>query len=203
MVSYTKKDTKKTYYRKNWNKMKFYKAVANYHRAKLTYSNRLELKTGFCQFVPENNAVIKISTILDSCPDWKLLRDYFLSYRLTGISIVAVPTPIFADAVAVQTQTGLFPVNKTYITSAPVLGIIGTYDGIEYKDIAESNKSMVLNFYTTTRNYWRMSPTSWNCTNAPNDQTYRVAANVHGLPLNGSLFWNISYNFYILFKITI
>lgn len=190
-------------YRKNWAKAKFYKAVANYHRAKLTYSNRLELKGSACQFIPQNMEVLTVPSLLAECPDWKLLRDYFLSYKLIGVSIEAVPAPVFPDAVAVTTNTGAFPLNKTYITSMPVLGIIGMYDGTTYADIAESNKSMVVNAYVPTKRYWRMSPASWDCTNSPAEQTYRVATNVHGLPPNGSMMWNLSFNFYILFKITI
>lgn len=190
-------------YKKNWTKAKFYKAITNYHKVKLTYSNRIELKLGGIQFVPQNNNVITISSIMADCPDWSVYTKLFLSYKLLAIGISATPTPVFSDAIAVQTQTGQFPVNKTYITSAPVLGIISATDGTEYKDIAESDKSMVLNFYTPIKRYWKMSPVEWDCSNAPNEQTYRLATNVHGLPINGSLFWNVTVNFYIIYKVKV
>lgn len=192
------------YYRRR-RKFAFYRAISNYHKTKLTYTTRLALTQNSCNFLAQNTNVMPLSYCLGAAPDWGLYKDLFLSYRLTGIAFAAIPCPIFPNTVVATTTTGQFPVQKTNIVSMPVVGLISFTDADTYAGIADSNKSMILNAYNTTRAYWSLQggAVSWDCTNAPNEQSARFATNVEGLPSDGELRWAIKIDFYIIYKITI
>ena len=199
------KGKKKYYGYRKWRKAAFYKAISNYHKTKLTFTDRIALITNQIAFLSTNTNVLTLSGTVANAPDWNLYKDLFLSYRLTGIAFEAVPCPIFPNTVGVTTETGRFPVQKTNIVSMPVVGLISLTDDLTYASIAESNKSVILNAYTTTRVYWNLrgGAVSWDCTNAPNEQSARIATNVAGLPSDGELRWNIRLDVYIIYKITI
>lgn len=199
------KGKKKYYGYRKRRKAAFYKAISNYHKTKLTFSDRIALTHADVVFLSTNNNVLSLSTSLGAAPDWNLYKDLFLSYKLTGIAFEAVPCPVFPNTVVATTGTGQFPVQKTNIVCMPVVGLISLTDAITYNSIAESNKSVILNAYTTTRVYWslRGGAVAWDCTNAPNEQSARIATNVSGLPSDGELRWNVRLDFYIIYKITI
>lgn len=201
MAGYKKR---RLYYRRR-RKFAFYRAISNYHKTKLTYTTRLALTQTSCIFLAQNTNVLQLSACLSSAPDWDVYKNIFLSYKLTGIAFTAIPCPIFPNTVVATTTTGQFPVQKTNIVSMPIVGLISFTDADTYAGIAESNKSMILNAYNTTRAYWSLQggAVSWDCTNAPNEQSARFATNVEGLPSDGELRWAIKIDFYIIYKITI
>lgn len=191
--------------KKNWTKAKFYKAISTYHKTKLTYAARIDLKSASCNFLPGNSEVLVISDILGSTPDWKKYQDLFLSYKLTAIKITCTPCPPIPLAAVATTQTGQFPINKWSFVSMPIIALINLQEATNYRDLAESNKHLCLNPWETKSAYWSLlgGAHNWDTTNAPHEQNFRLATNVHGLPTDGELMWNVDVDMYVIFKITI
>ena len=186
-----------------WSRKKYFSFVAyNYTKAKLSTSKRIDLTTQHCQFIGDNLEVLPVSTLIGECPDWNKYRDLYLSYRLTGIKIECTPCPIIVGAAVGQTTSGQFPYSKVQFPSAPAVGIIGAYDDSTYHGIVESDKHITLSFTNKTSRYFGLlgGVFGWDVTNAPNEQNYKIAVNVLGLPTLGEAIWNIDFHFYITFK---
>lgn len=203
--------TKKGYVAKKswrWRRKKQFNYIAyNYHKAKLSVgSYRIEYTRNNCRFVPNNVDVITISQLVNDCPDWAAYKTLFLGYKLTGIAIECIPVPIKQVPVPSQTQSGEFPIQEPIdIRSCVAIGIIAFADTTTYAGIVESDKSMVLSFTEPTRKYFSLlgGVAAWDTTNAPNEQNYRVAVNTLALPVQGQMFWNVRFDFYVLYKVKV
>lgn len=198
----------KGYAKKSWRwrrKKQFNFIAYNYHKAKLSVGTyRIEYTTNHCRFIPNNLEIIAISQLVSECPDWSAYKTLFLGYKLTGIAIECVPVPIKQVPIATNTQTGQFPAQEPVdVRSSVAIGIVAFADAVTYAGIVESDKSMVLSFTDTTRKYFSLlgGVSSWDTTNAPNEQNYRVAVNTLAIPVAGQMYWNVRFDFYILYKV--
>lgn len=199
------KTAKKGYAKKSWSwsRKKYFSFVAyNYTKAKLSTSKRVDLTSNHCQFIGDNLEVLSVSSLIGDCPDWTKYRDLYLGFRVTGIKIECTPCPIIAGAASAETSSGHFPIAKVQFPSAPAVGIIGAYDATTYQGIVESDKHITLSFTNKTSRYFGLlgGVFGWDVTNAPNEQNYKIAVNVLGLPTMGEAIWNVDFHFYITFK---
>lgn len=201
---------KKGYAKKSWRwrRKKYFNFIAyNYHKAKLSVGTyRIEYNTGNCRFVPNNVSVITVSQLITDCPDWAAYKTLFLGHKVTGVSIECIPVPIKQVPIATTTNTGQFPIQEAIdIRSSVAIGLVAFADAVTYAGIVESDMSMVLSFTDTTRKYFSLlgGVVGWDTTNAPNEQNYRVAVNTLALPTFGQMFWNVRFDFYILYKVKI
>lgn len=199
------KTAKKGYAKKSWrwSRKKYFSFVAyNYTKTKLSISKRIDLTADHCQFIGDNVESLSVFTLIGECPDWDKYRDLYLSYRLTGIKIESTPCPMINGATVGQTPTGQFPYPKVQFPSAPAVGIIGVYHAATYQGIVECDKHITLSFTNKTSRYFGLlgGAFGWDVTNSPNEQNYKVAVNVLGLPTLGEAIWNVDFHFYITFK---
>ena len=201
---------KKGYAKKSWRwrRKKYFNFIAyNYHKAKLSVGTyRIEYNTNDCHFIPNNVSVITVSQLITDCPDWAAYKTLFLGHKVTGVSIECIPVPIKQVPVATNTQSGQFPAQEAVdIRSSVAIGLIAFADTATYAGIVESDMSMVLSFTEPTRKYFSLlgGVVGWDTTNAPNEQNYRVAINTMALPTFGQMYWNVRFDFYILYKVNI
>ena len=140
-------------------KSSFNYIASNYFKAKLSISKRIIYDATQCRFIPGNLEVLQIGNLLGECPDLDALKKMFLSYKLTGIGIMAIPCPVsqtfnnYNAAVASESMNSTLPLPSDKILSAVCLAIISQNDGTSYNDLVESDKSLLLNFNTITRRY--------------------------------------------------
>ena len=191
-----------------WRRKKYFNFIAyNYHKAKLSVGTyRIEYNTNDCHFIPNNVSVITVSQLITDCPDWAAYKTLFLGHKVTGVSIECIPVPFKQVPVATNTQTGQFPAQEAVdVRSSVAIGLIAFADTATYAGIVESDMSMVLSFTESTRKYFSLlgGVVGWDTTNAPNEQNYRVAINTLALPTFGQMYWNVRFDFYILYKVNI
>lgn len=187
--------------RRYTSKAAFNYIASHYYKAKLSTTFRIRVNSESCMFLPNNDNKYPISELISTCPDWGAMKKMFQSYKLTGIAVTISPIPVAEQAVNVTTQTGTFPVMYTNVVSAPAFGIVTIYDGTDYADIIESDKSLILNYTTTERKYWPFRVTDWQSSiNTNQEQGPRFAVNVQGLNTNGVTMWQIKCDFYILYR---
>ena len=199
---------KKTYKkrRRYSKKFNFYKAISNYHKTKLSCSYRIELNTVEIKWLGiGNNNIALVSDLLNSCADTNTYKTLFLSYKLTGIKVTASPTPGIQKIEAVQTQTGSFPVAAFACPATPALALLAIDDAVDYPAIIESNKHMLLSYHNKTSSYFSLSggAVNWFDTRNNNVQPGRIAVNIQQVATAGSWFWQVVFDFYIMFKVTV
>ena len=203
MVKYKKKYYKK----KKATKGQFNYIASNYFKAKLSISKRIIYDATQCRFIPGNLEVLQLYNLMAECPDLDALKKMFLSYKLTGIAIMAIPCPVsqtfnnYTAAVASETMNSTLPMPSDKILSAVCLAIISQSDGTSYNDLVESDKSLLLNFNTITRKYYKFNLSEWLKFESANALTGRVAVNTLALPTAGGLVWNVKFDFYITCKV--
>ena len=207
---------KKTYnktYKKSYSakvsKYQFNYIASNYFKAKLSISKRIIYDSTQCRFIPGNLEILQIYNLMAECPDLDSLKKMFLSYKLTGLGITAVPCPVsqtfnnYTAAVASESMNSTIPMPSDKILSAVCLAIISQNDGTTYNDLVESDKSVLLNFYGITRRYFKFNLSEWLKFESGNALTGRVAVNTLALPTAGGLVLNVKFDFYITCKVKV
>lgn len=199
---------KKTYKKKKrYNKkFSFYKAISNYHKTKLSCSYRIELNQVEIKFLGiGNNNIATITDLLNSCADWNTYKTLFLSYKLTGMKITCSPTPAIQKIEAVQTDTGYFPVAAFACPATPALALLSVDDAVDYPSIVESNKHQLLSYNNKTSSYFSFTGGSvgWFETRNTTVQPGRIAVNIQQVATAGSCHWQVLFDFYIMFKVTV
>lgn len=199
---------KKTYNKKKrYNKkFSFYKAISNYHKTKLSCSYRIELNQVEIKWLGiGNNNIATVTDLLNSCADWNTYKTLFLSYKLTGVKVTCSPTPTIQKIEAVQTDTGYFPVAAFACPAAPALALLAVDDAVDYPAIVESNKHQLLSYNNKTSTYFSFTGGSvgWFETRNTTVQPGRFAVNIQQVATAGSCHWQVLFDFYIMFKVTV
>lgn len=194
---------KKKRYSKRFN---FYKAISNYHKTKLSCSYRIELNQVEIKWLGiGNNNIATVTDLLNSCADWNTYKTLFLSYKLTGIKVTCSPTPTIQKIEAVQTDTGYFPVAAFACPATPALALLAVDDAVDYPAIVESNKHHLLSYQNKTSSYFSLTGGSvgWFETRNTTVQPGRFAVNIQQVATAGSCHWQVLFDFYIMFKVTV
>ena len=182
----------KTYKKKNAaygsKKAKFYKSVANYHSAKLSFATGIQYVGNTATFAINSSTNFIIGDGLGNCDDWNKYRQLFMSYKLRGILIEVVPHPA--------------PVSPSFVGDAVVIGTLTSDDTVSFKSVVEGNYSSILSFALPTRKYMPVKggSTGWLSTNNLTDQPGKIAVAANGSVQQGNAFyWTARFTFYVLF----
>lgn len=180
-----KKFFRKYYKKYNRKSSSFFKAVSNYHYAKLSFNTLITYSGSNLHFDFNNNTKFDIGTGIRQCADWKPLCRFYLFYKLRGIAMIVNPHP-----------------NNEFIGGSVVLGLLSSNDSETFGDCVEGDKSISLTFTQTMRKYISLKRSgSWQPTD--NDaQSGKFVLNASGQSSSGSFQWDVTFNFYILFKST-
>ena len=204
MSKVVKKNSRRT--NRNNRRAQFLKAISNYHKTKLSCSYRIELNQVEIKFLGiGNNNIVTVTDLLSSCADWNTYKTLFLSYKLTGVRVTCSPTPTIQKIEAVQTDTGYFPVAAFACPATPALALLAVDDAVDYSSIIESNKHQLLSYQNKTSSYFSLTGGSvgWFETRNTTVQPGRFAVNIQQVATAGSCHWQVVFDFYIMFKVTV
>ena len=84
---------RKNYYisRRRNNRLRFYKAIYNFHATKISVSTILEYTGNTIKFKISDQSYMNIPDSLAAAPDWKAYSVIFNSFKLRGLKITVSP----------------------------------------------------------------------------------------------------------------
>ena len=193
-------EKKKTYYRRSRHasKASFNYIASHYFKAKITTNFRIQYDSSGIKLLPANSDRINISNNIAESDEWKTFRNLFLSYKLTGISVVVTPIPGVPAIITSQTNTGVFPLAVSDLRAAPYFGVISSYADVTVKNIADSDKSLLLSYTTPVTKYWKFNIADWANSSSPNEANGRFAVGVDANTESSINTWQVRCTYYTL-----
>lgn len=175
---------RRRYFKKKF-KDTFWKKVSNYHYTKISCSSQLTYSGGNITFSISTANHIDLLQALVSCPDWKKYAAIFNSCKIRAMKVIVNPHSAVGGFLGGTSQIA-------FITGA---------DTIDFGEIVESNRSLVLPFNEQKSLYvsFGSGNTGWQTTGNPVFEG-KLAAGVSGASSSGAMNWDINIDFYILFK---
>lgn len=200
-----KTTVKKTYNKKRRraSKATFNYIASHYFRTKITTNFRIQYDSSGVKFVPANADRFNISNNIAESDEWKTFRNMFLSYKLTGLSVVITPLPGVPAIITSQTNTGVFPLAVSDIRASPYFGIISSYGDITVKTVSDSDKSVLLSFTDPVTKYWKFDVAEWANSSAPNEVNGRFAVAVDANTESSFNYWQVKCTYYITFRVKV
>lgn len=174
---------RKRFYRRKKNN--FWRNISNYHYTKVSCSSQLVYSGANITFSISTSPVIDLLQALIACPDWKKYCQIFNSVKIRGIRVIANPHGAVGG----------------FVGGTPQIAFLTGSDDVNFGEIVESNRSLVLPFNQQKQLYVRFGTgnTGWQTTGNPVFEG-KLAAGVSGASSSGQMTWDITLDFYILFK---
>ena len=196
---------KKTYYRRSRHasKASFNYIASHYFKTKITTNFRIQYDGSGVKFLPANADKFNIANNISESDEWKTFRNMFLSYKLTGISLVITPMPGIPAIITSQTNTGVFPLAVSDLRAAPYFGVISSYGDVTVKTVADSDKSLLLSYVSPVTTYWKFNVAEWANSSSPNEVNGRFAVAVDANTETSIQTWQVKCTYYITFRVKI
>ena len=201
-----KAPAKKSYYKRRSRyatKAAFNYIASHYFKTKITTNFRIQYDGSGVKFLPANADKFNIANNISESDEWKTFRNMFLSYKLTGISLVITPMPGVPAIITSQTNTGIFPLAVSDLRAAPYFGVISSYGDVNVKTVADSDKSLLLSYVSPVTTYWKFNVSEWANSSSPNEVNGRFAVAVDANTEQSINTWQVKCTYYITFRVKI
>ena len=173
----------KRFYRRKKNN--FWRNISNYHYTKVSCSSQLVYSGANITFSISTNPFIDLLAGLVACPDWKKYAQLFNTVKLRAVRVVANPHGAVGG----------------FIGGTAQLAFLTGSDAVNFGETVESNRSIVLPFNQQKQLYvsFGTGNTGWQTTGNPVFEG-KLAAAVSGASSSGQMTWDITIDYYLLFK---
>lgn len=174
-------------YKKNnyWQRRKamFYKAIRNYHYVKLSVTNLIEYTGNKINFLSNNDTSLKISTILESCPDYKEYRALYVSMQVRAIAIQAIPCCNIAD----------------FVGGTAMIALLSDNENVDMPSCEDSDHALVLNPMQFCSIYWKTGY-PWSASDDSSETYGKIGLAKNANTTQGGMRWTVRFIFYVLYK---
>lgn len=175
---------KRRFYRKKKNS--FFRNVARYHYTKVSVSTTLQYTGNTIKFKITSTSNFELHSALVAAPDWTKYANLFTTFKLRGVGITVNP----------------HPTSTPFVGGTAQLAFLTDSDNATFGECVESNKSISLP-YTGIRKLYMKYPggaTGFMAMKTPDLLPGKLAAGVSEGSTSGEMTWDITMDFYILFK---
>ena len=172
---------KKNYWRRR--KYAFYKAIRNFHYAKLQVSNLVEYSGTKFNFLSNNDNNMKISDILASCPDYAQLRAFYVSMKVRAIAVQAIPCCNIQD----------------FVGGTAIIALLADNENVDLPSCEDSDHSLILNPTQFTSMYWKTAY-PWSGSDDTSETYGKIGLAKNANAAQGGMRWTIRFIFYVLYK---
>lgn len=177
---------KKFYSRKKYMRLRFFKAIKNYHSTKISFCTKIDYVGSSIKIAISGQSYVPIADGLAACPDWKSYSSIFNSFKLRGVKLTVSP----------------HPQEPPFVGGSPVIGILTNYDQNTFGDVCESNKSMIMPFTEPRKLYvsFNGSSTGWLGVERYTDLPGKIVSAISELSTTGKITWDLVVDFYVIYK---
>lgn len=183
----------KRYRRRRYSrKGNFNKIARTYFKFRLDYAFRAGLDQAQFRFLEFNANNRNLYQILQACADWDSCAAIFHSFKLTGLSMEAIPgVPIAGN------DGSPYNANGTY-----AVGVLTSADVTNFQNLIEAKNTICLTPSQTLRKYlsFKSGETGWLSTSQLNQLDGKIYCETNSLPGAGGMVWTIKLGFYVTFK---
>ena len=179
---------KKNYYisRRRNNRLRFYRAIYNFHATKISVSSILEYTGSTIKFKISDQSYMNIPDSLAAAPDWKQYATIFNSFKLRAIKITVSPHA---------------PVGG-FIGGTVQIGVLTNDDTNNFADVVESNRSMIASQTDVKTLYvnFGSGSTGWIGIQRYGDLPGKIVAGASEQSSSGVMRWDINVDYYLIYK---
>lgn len=172
--------------RKRNYKMKFYRAIKNYHYTKITFVTKIDYTGNSIKIAISSQTYVPISDGLAACPDWKAFASIFNSFKCKGMKLTVSP----------------HVTSQPFLGGSPVIGVLTNFDQNTFGDVSESNKSMIMPYTEPKTLYvsFNGSSTGWIGVERYSDLPGKIVCAISELSASGIFTWDLMVDYYIMYK---
>lgn len=171
--------------RRNY-KMKFYRAIKNYHYTKITFVTKIDYIGNTIKIAISNQTYANLADGLAACPDWKSFATIFNSFKCRGLKMTVSPHVS----------------GPPFVGGSPVIGVLTNYDQNTFGDVSESNKSMIMPYTEPKSLYvsFNGSSTGWIGVERYGDLPGKIVVAISESSSSGVFTWDLMVDYYIMYK---
>lgn len=172
---------KKNYWRRR--KYAFYKAISNFHYAKLSCSDIVEYSGNKINFLSNNDSSQKISGLLSACPDYAQLRAFYVSMKVRGIAIQVIPICNIAE----------------FVGGTAFIALLADNEHVDTPSCEDSDHCLVMNPSQFCSMYWKTAY-PWSSSDDSSESYGKIGLAKNANATQGGLRWTVRFIFYVLYK---
>lgn len=175
-----------TYRKRNyWKRRKyvFYKAIKNFHYAKLQVTDLIEYSGNKLNFLSNNDSQMKIADILASCPDYKEYRALYISMKVRAIAVQVIPCCDIAN----------------FVGGTAMIALLTDNENVDMASCEDSDHSLVMNPAQFCSMYWKTAY-PWSSSDDSSESYGKIGLAKNANTAQGGFRWTVRFIFYVLYK---